>query len=703
MSLERHKLYAFGDFRLDRDEEVLFRESTPINLTPKAFHLLKILVRNHGHIVDKHTLISEIWGETFVEDGNLAVNVALLRKVLGDDAAHPRYIETVARRGYRFIADVSQVSENDRSIVAEPKRGIIARPYVSQRVWAVLGMPMLIFASLTAASWYYSFWPFSRPEAPILSQPFRSEQLTTTGNAGSAAISPDGKYVAFTDRNNGKWSIWLRQLATGENIPIAPPSDEHYGGLAFSWDGSLLYFVKAAPRNTLDLYRVSAFGGVPVKLIERTEGLTSTSRDNKHLSFVRCLYEVADYCSLFVADADGKNEQRLLTRSQPNRIGANQFSPDGRSIVFASGHAATGGSEFGLSKIDLEISTEYKITQRTFFNIADVKWLPNGKDLLITARENLADKNSFWKVSTVSGDVSQITKDGIYYAGFSLDEAATSSVAIRQSNDFRVCIASVDDPGNPQVLADGEFAFFTAGGKIVYQSNNNDIWMINADGTEKRQLTNDPSSDINPITSANGSQIFFTSNRLGSNHVWRMNMDGTDPQPVSKIEGGYPRFVTPDGKWVYYQSGLTELFRRVTTDGSDEIAVPHIDGFANAFSPDGRLLAYFFRDPNEGSKLKINIRNLSDATLVQSLAYPEANPNPRGLTWLSDNQTLYFVSESNGKYSLWRTSLAQDIPSFVGGLGTEDVLRFAVSSDGRSIVTVRGNWRNDAILITGFQ
>lgn len=106
MSLEAQHFYEFEDFQLDLVERVLRRNSTRVPLTPKAFHLLKILVENHGHIVDKEKLISEIWADSFVEDGNLAVSATALRKALDDDASNPTFIETIPRRGYRFIAEV---------------------------------------------------------------------------------------------------------------------------------------------------------------------------------------------------------------------------------------------------------------------------------------------------------------------------------------------------------------------------------------------------------------------------------------------------------------------------------------------------------------------------------------------------------------------------------------------------------------------
>lgn len=125
MSLGTKHFYDFENFRVDPDERVLLRDGKPVPLTPKAFHMLVILVQNHGHIIDKEKLLSEVWADSFVEEGNLSVNATRLRKALADDANEPRYIETVARRGYRFIAKVQENTDEsikypeDRSNAAE--------------------------------------------------------------------------------------------------------------------------------------------------------------------------------------------------------------------------------------------------------------------------------------------------------------------------------------------------------------------------------------------------------------------------------------------------------------------------------------------------------------------------------------------------------------------------------------------------------
>lgn len=101
--------YEFEPFRLDLAEGLLFQQGEELRLSPTLFHLLQILVENSGHIVEKEELMNEVWPERFVEEGNLSRNISSLRKVLGDNPENPRYIETIPRRGYRFLAAVQVV------------------------------------------------------------------------------------------------------------------------------------------------------------------------------------------------------------------------------------------------------------------------------------------------------------------------------------------------------------------------------------------------------------------------------------------------------------------------------------------------------------------------------------------------------------------------------------------------------------------
>ena len=103
-------ILQFKDFTIDKDEKVLLREGMPVALAPKVFETLLALIENHGRIVLKEELLKRLWPDTFVEEANLTFNIQQLRKSLGDNARSPTYIQTIARRGYRFIAAVEPLS-----------------------------------------------------------------------------------------------------------------------------------------------------------------------------------------------------------------------------------------------------------------------------------------------------------------------------------------------------------------------------------------------------------------------------------------------------------------------------------------------------------------------------------------------------------------------------------------------------------------
>jgi len=120
----RH-FYEFGQFRLDEGERLLLRDGQPVSLAPKFFDTLLALVRDRGHLLEKEALMKELWPETFVEESNLTYNISQLRKALGDSAGQ-RYIETVPRRGYRFVAPVRESGEEIASLVVEERSEVHA-------------------------------------------------------------------------------------------------------------------------------------------------------------------------------------------------------------------------------------------------------------------------------------------------------------------------------------------------------------------------------------------------------------------------------------------------------------------------------------------------------------------------------------------------------------------------------------------------
>src|SRR5271167_349067 len=159
-SQETLRLYEFGPFRLDPAERKLLRGNEIVALAPKAFDTLLLLVRNSGHLMEKDELIAMLWPDTFVEEGSLSNNVFLLRKALGEDT---EFIETVPRRGYRFVGAVRQFPHAAPTHLGKPPEvgalGIgssLAKTRPRWRSWAGRGIAAVaLLASLASAGWFY--------------------------------------------------------------------------------------------------------------------------------------------------------------------------------------------------------------------------------------------------------------------------------------------------------------------------------------------------------------------------------------------------------------------------------------------------------------------------------------------------------------------------------------------------------------------
>lgn len=714
----RH-FYEFADVRLDVEERVLFKGGRPVAVAPKILELLFALVENRGRIVEKDDLMARVWAGSFVEESNLTFSIRQLRKTLGDDAREPRFIETVPRRGYRFIAEVKETFPAATEELSPPQE-LAHTPQPPQQAVQTLPPPhelaetsrparksylpfaagaILLLGTISVGSWLARSDIFSRREtAPLLATPFHSEKFSSSGKVFNAALSPDGTLVAYTDESGGKYSVWLRRLETADNVQLIPPSDEHYIGLVFTHDGRSIFFVRKPldERAHAAVYRVPVFGGIPEKILERTEGWISLSPDDRLISFVRYERRSDDYCSLMTADVDGKNERKILTRPEPIRIGDNQFSPDGKAIAFADGQSWNGGSDFRLRRVDLVSGAESQISPTTFFDIKNLKWLPGGDGLLLAAKER-GPRGAFkiWRVSAATGEAEPLTKDAENYSHISLDRRANKMIATQFGNDFHLYFS---ENGGTKILVPAGYVTFAPGGKIIYSTSDGDIWTINRGGGEQRQLTNNAFDDIAPRAAPDGRFIFFTSNRSGTNQIWRMNADGSNQTQLTKTEGGQPRFVTLDEKWVYYVSDLRQTLWKVAADGGEERQVSEGKMYSPAFTPDGRVVAYLFRDGG----IKIGVMNLADNKLLKVYTPADEKSWPV-LAWSGDNRTLNYVTRGDTKNSLWQQTLDEDRPRFVADLGDKPIHDFAVAPDGNGFAYVRGEWLHNAILISGLK
>src|SRR5262245_26112481 len=250
MSLQTKHIYEFGPFRLDEAEHLLLRDGEAVPLQPKAFNLLLALVERHGHLLEKDELLKKVWPDTFVEEANLASNISQLRKALGDGENWHRYIETVPKRGYRFVASVKKVEEvSAGQIIQEPpglrsltgESGVaadgaggetartskiesLAKVVKGRKRGAVLASAIVIMAG--AGFIYFFLRPPLPPKlvgyAPITSDGLQKNNASTHFYWLTSVVS-DGSRVYFTQRTGGQSLLAQVSSAGGETVTIPMP------------------------------------------------------------------------------------------------------------------------------------------------------------------------------------------------------------------------------------------------------------------------------------------------------------------------------------------------------------------------------------------------------------------------------------------------------------------------------------------------
>src|SRR5712692_8625208 len=136
MGIPTKHIYEFGGFRLDTSERVLLRNGISVPLTPKVFDTLAVLVQKSGHVVVKDELMNQVWADSFVEESNLTQNIFVLRKVLGETRDGSSYIETVSKRGYRFVASVRELEDDNDDLATEKhtRPGTISKALAAEDV-----------------------------------------------------------------------------------------------------------------------------------------------------------------------------------------------------------------------------------------------------------------------------------------------------------------------------------------------------------------------------------------------------------------------------------------------------------------------------------------------------------------------------------------------------------------------------------------
>lgn len=570
-------------------------------------------------------------------------------------------------------------------------------------------LSLLILGVLLVGS--ISAWLLFSRQKPLPLQP-RQERLGISANAIEAAISPDGKSIAFVKDEAGKHSIMLWQVATAmEREIVSSVAKTKYKGLAFFPDGEYLSYLKTEGDST-DLYRVATFNGVSRKLVTKVDTPVSFSPDGTHFTFVRYSADARE-TTLIIADANGNNERTLKTLKEPQRFSRGGFyssgpawSPDG-TLIAVPAYSVTDKTYREIILVNVADGTMNVINPGRWNMIEKLIWLPNGNGFLMNAAEANSDLLQIWLVNQQGGDARPITKDPSHYVGLSATKDSRIVLTIKNERESSVWIH-----GDPSALSSSRYLgtmgiAWTADSKFVLASNINgnfEIWTMDVDGSNRQPVTFNKRTNVEPVVSPNDPYIVYVSYEGRHPHLWRMNTDGTNPkQLTSGGDEDLPRF-TPDGKWVVYHSIDRDHYtiRKVSIDGGEPFTLVSEWSTQPDVSPDGKQVACFARR-NGATAWEIFVVPIDGGPPSATFALPATvEPEWPGLRWTPDGTGLTYVSTVQGISNVWRQALTGGEPKPLTDFKENRILFFDWSRNDRKLVLVRGSDTRDLILVRDF-
>ena len=545
-------------------------------------------------------------------------------------------------------------------------------------------------------------------QTPDSFQTMRLAKLTSTGNAedGEIAISPDGKYVVYALEEAGRQSLWVKQTATSGSVRIVAPAEVAYSGLTFSRDGNYIYYAVAEKKGMKVIYMIPALGGNARKLITDADGPVTFSPDGSQMAFVR------GETSLMIAKSDGGAEQTLAAASEGNRWDYLAWSPDGKKIV--SSVFSSVDSNIHLVEVSMK-GAEKPLASPPWLRVTGLTWLPDGSGLLLSGRDLETKLSQIWFISYPDGKLHRITNDLSSYQGLSLTADGKTAVSVQQNWLSNIWTAPDTDDGVARKITsevgrdEGMSGVASTPNGIVYTTRitgTQDLWFVNKNGSENRQLTFNVKSNFSPTASPDGRFIVFVSDRTNNLELWRMDLDGSNPKQLTATPGieGEPAF-SPDGKWIVYQhtdSDNKTTIWKMDIDGGNKVQLTNVDSRKPTVSPDGKFIACDYGEAGADASIKLAIIPFNGGLPKKLLDLPLLLKS-RNFRWTSDGKALIYVDSRDRVYNLWSQPLDGSSPKQLTDYKTDRIYRFDLSRDGKDFALARGNESSDVVLISNFR
>jgi Tol biopolymer transport system component/DNA-binding winged helix-turn-helix (wHTH) protein len=629
-------VFRFADVEVREREFTLIKAGKVLAVEPKAFRALLFLLHNPQRLISKEELLNSLWGDAAVTEGSLTRCIWLLRRLLEDDIHEPRYIETVATVGYRFVCPV-EVSEDggcgieSKQVSAETVDGAIqAKPRSLRRWWLVAAA--VFIAGLASLIWY-----LRRPLPPPRISSYT--QITHDGRF-KYPVATDGSRLYFTEAM--PVSIAQVGIAGGEIVHIPVPVPDLTGVDDVSPDGSN-FLLDSLESPSQEAWNIRIPGGPIRRLGKDLE--TAFSPDGKSVVYVTVGGDI------YVVRSDG-TQTRKLASVGPNPSGpwSPAWSPDGGIIRFYK--------DDKLWQISSSGSNLHQLRSRwhPFGGQCCGRWTPDGRFFLFVTGDSANGGSQIWALDERRGlfrkplaDPIPLTtgplswrqpipgKDGktIFAAGGTVRGQLSRFDA--RSKQFQPFLGGISALG---------VRFSKDGQSVAYVSFPEGIlWKANRDGSNPMQLSDPPIVVFQPRWSPDGTQILFSDTSSvaisWSSEIYIVAAQGGVPRkllPEGSGKQSDPDW-SPDGHKVVFGTtwgghdpkGLIRIFdldtQKITTlPGSLGMTDPR-------WSPDGRFIAANSFDLRTMNIFDVATQRWSALDLKSEMAYPE---------WSRDSQFIYF-------------------------------------------------------------
>jgi DNA-binding winged helix-turn-helix (wHTH) protein/Tol biopolymer transport system component len=709
----------FAEFELDLETAELRRNDLTISIPGQPFKVLVALLSRPGHLVTRQELKNQLWpSETFGDfDQSLNKAVKRLRELLDDPAENPRFIETLPRKGYRFVAEVGNGAGTDTKtsanlVATSPRPATDAEALGQERAAETIrghpsrsyGFKYVLVGAITlgivAVAVGVLFERFPVRRSPDLAS-VHITKLTDSGMARDVAISADGRYIVYSVRNGEQESLHLRQIATGSDIEILPPGPEFHG-LTLSPDGLKVYFVRSDPNEPYFkyLYSVPVLGGPARQMISDVDSPVSFSPDGNQFVFERAVPS-RNVIELRIAKHDGSDEQVLATIRNGD-AGLFQpgpsWSPDGSTIVcpFRILDQEVRWILVSVSVPDGAVKEVYSVS----VDLGRPVWLSEER-LLIPRYEPAYQRSQLWTIPYRNGDAQRFTNDLTDYdQQLDISRDQKTLVAVATTTVSNIWRASADNLSAARQITFGQLPMFrvaeTASGRLLASEGGGNIWIVGSNGQHESF------TDLHQtqwLEACNNSIVFASTEDKAVNLV-RVNEDGSH---LTRLFSGDLSRVgcSADGKFAYYVNRhRPQKIWRISMDGGAPMEVGPGMGEGTSsplsVSPDGKFLAYTFVHyrPNAW---KLAVQLASGGPVIKVFDVPGGTYRVR---WSAAGTSLQYLVTQNGVTNIWEQPLAGGYAKQLTKFDSGQIFDFTWSFDDKTLFFTRGDVTSDVVMFS---